>query len=142
MASSTKDPLSPATDGQPSNGRLPIIRDLYDFTAEALGQVKLWLEQQGMNIPLNQVLGIRYLTVSATWDPASISDGATAATTVTLSGATLGDFAVASFSNAVPAGAILAASVTAADTVTVTLFNKTGSALDLASGTLKVGIIR
>jgi hypothetical protein len=125
-----------------NNSSIPRIRSIFDFSAEALGQLKLWLDQNPPIIPLNQVQGIRYLTASKTWDPASVADGAVTNTTVTLLSATLGDFAVASFSLAVPANAILAAAVTAADTVTVTLFNKTGGALDLASGTLKVAIIR
>lgn len=70
------------------------------------------------------------------WDPDAVADGTVTSTTVTVTGAKLGDFALASFSLAVAAGGILAAQVTAADTVTVTLFNKTGSSLDLAAGTL------
>lgn len=73
-----------------------------------------------------------------TYDPPSIADGAMTSTTVTYAGAAIGDKFFAVFSLAVPAGAILDAQVTAADTVTVTLFNKTGGALDLASGTLRV----
>lgn len=74
---------------------------------------------------------------TATWDPALIADGAMTSTTVTVTGAVLGDVAMASFTLAVPAGALLMASVTATDTVTVTLFNKTGGNLDLGSGTLR-----
>jgi hypothetical protein len=73
-----------------------------------------------------------------TWDPANVADGAFTSTTVTVTGAAVGDVVSVGFSVAVPAGAILSGAITAADTATVTLFNKTGGAVDLASGTLKV----
>lgn len=79
---------------------------------------------------------------TATWDPASIADGAVTNTTVTVTGASIGDQCIVGFSNAVPANAFMVGSVTAANTVTVTLFNKTGGNLDLASGTLKVTVIK
>lgn len=126
----------------PNAGPIPKIHSVFDFTAEALEQLAFWFEQRGLKIPLNNLMGLRFFTGSKTWDPANTADGAMTSTTVTLVGATLGDFTLASFSVAVPAGAILASQVTAADTVTVTLFNKTGGALDLASGTLKVGLFR
>ena len=61
----------------------------------------------------------------------------TTSTTVTLTGAVLGDIVVAAFSLAL-GGLRMVAEVTAADTVTVTLINTTAAAIDLASGTLKV----
>lgn len=79
---------------------------------------------------------------SKTWDPPSVAAQAagipgTTATTVTLNGAVVGDLVVAAFSLAL-GGLRLVAEVTAADTVTVTLINTTASAIDLASGTLRV----
>lgn len=84
------------------------------------------------------------LTGSKTHDFASIANGASTNTTVTVTGAALGDFAVASLnvSGGVVAGAGLVASVTAADTVTVTLLNQSGGAVDLASGTLRVLVLK
>lgn len=122
-------------------GKAPKITSIFDFTAETLGQLRLWLE---MNLPVKTLVGIHLVNGSKVWDPASIADGAQTSTTVGVVGATLGDPVVASFvaAGGVPAGAVLSASVTAADTVTVTLFNKTGVALDLASGTLRVVLIR
>lgn len=82
---------------------------------------------------------------SKTHDFANIAtDGANDTTTVTVSGAALGDFAIPSLdvTGGVPAGALLVASVTAANTVTVTLQNETGGALNLGSGTLRVLVIR
>lgn len=74
---------------------------------------------------------------SATYDPPSLADGAGASTTVTATGAALGDFATASFSLSTQ-GITVTANVTAANTVTVRFQNETGGVLDLGSGTLKV----
>lgn len=77
---------------------------------------------------------------SATWDAASIDDGNEVAVDVTVPGAKLGDFALASFSLDV-ADLALDANVTAANTVTAVLGNDTGGAINLASGTLRVKVI-
>lgn len=123
-------------------GEKPVLDNIFQVSDKFLGSLVLYLSASTLRLPLSQVAGITYRSTSTTWNPANIADGAMTSTTVTLSGATLGDIALVSFSVAVPAGAILAASVTAANTVTVTLFNKTGGALDLASGTVKVAILR
>ena len=75
------------------------------------------------------------LTGTATYDPPSIAAGASASTTVTVTGALLGQQAAAAFSLSL-GGLYMTASVTAADTVTVTLVNPTAGTIDLASGTL------
>lgn len=74
---------------------------------------------------------------SKTWDPPSVANREGATTTVTVTGAALGGLAVASWSVALPDGVDLTAKVTAADTVTVTLWNLSGSTQDIASGTLR-----
>jgi hypothetical protein len=74
---------------------------------------------------------------TATWDPATVANGASVSTTVAVSGAALGDFALASFSLDL-AGATLTAYVSAANVVTVLLANLSGAELNLSSGTLKV----
>lgn len=125
----------------PKSSQYPKINSIFDFSAEALEQLSFMLASS-IQVPRSQVIGLRFLTGSATWDPASVADGAATSASLTLPGAALGDVAVPSFSNAITAGAFMVAHVTSADTVTVTLFNKTGSSLDLASGTLKVVIIR
>lgn len=79
-------------------------------------------------------------TGSATWDAASIDDGNEVAQEVTVTGAALGDFAIASHGVDV-ADLVLDAKVTAADTVTAVLANNTGGAIDLASSTLRVVVI-
>ena len=80
------------------------------------------------------------LTGSATWNPSSIADGNEEALEVTVAGAALGDFALASHGADVLDGQ-LTADVTAANTVTVVLSNSTGSAIDVASATLRVAVI-
>lgn len=83
---------------------------------------------------------VKHQTATTTWDAPSVNDGTFTSTTVALTGAAVGDIAHAALSVAVPAGALLGASVTAADTVTVTLVNHSGAPLDLASGTLRVTV--
>ncbi len=72
---------------------------------------------------------------TAVYDPPSISGGGYASTTVTVTGAVLGDIAAASFSLDLQT-VILTSYVSAADTVTVILHNHSGSPIDLGSGTL------
>jgi hypothetical protein len=81
-----------------------------------------------------------HLSGVAVWDPGSIADGAVASTTVTVTGAVVGNTVVVGFTTAVPAGALLVGAVTAPGVVSVTLFNKTGAPLDLASGTVRADV--
>lgn len=78
---------------------------------------------------------------SATWNPAAVAAGSSVSTTVTVSGATLGDLTAASFSLSLQ-GLQIGSYVSAANTVTVTLYNLTGAAVDLASGTLSVWVFQ
>ncbi len=86
---------------------------------------------------INHLLGYEN---SKTWDPGSVADGGDISTTLTVTGAELGDYVIASFSLDVT-DLVLNAQVTAADTVSVVLANNTGSAVDLGSGTLRVKVI-
>ena len=81
------------------------------------------------------------LRASATFDPANLADGAGETTTVTVTGAVLGDFAEASFSLDLQ-GIIMTPSVSAADTVSVRFQNETTGAINLGSGTLRVRVKR
>src|SRR5574340_1155065 len=67
---------------------------------------------------------------TATWDPGSIAVGEKTSTTVTVSGATLGDFVLASFSLDLQE-LILTAYVSADNTVEVVVANLTAAAVDL-----------
>jgi len=78
---------------------------------------------------------------SATWDPGNIADGNEEAKEVTVTGAALGDQAIASFSLDV-LDLALDAQVTAANTVTCVLSNNTGSGIDLAEGTVYVRVFK
>jgi len=81
------------------------------------------------------------LAPSAVWDPGAVANGASVSTTVPVPGAALGDFALASFSLSLQ-GAILSASVSAPNVVTVLLSNLSGGALDLSSGTVRVLVFK
>jgi len=82
-----------------------------------------------------------HIDASATWDPGSIADGDEEAKEVDVVGVALGDFALASFSLDV-SDLVLDAQVTAAGKVTCVLANNTGGAIDLASGTLYIRVIK
>jgi hypothetical protein len=73
-----------------------------------------------------------------TWDPANCPDGSIQVVGVTVTGAAVGMQALASFTSITGAGWILTADITSANNASVTLMNKTGGAVDLASGTLRV----
>lgn len=85
--------------------------------------------------------GITSVIASTTWDPPSIGAGSTAALNVTVTGAVVGDFAVASFSNNIGSLSLTAA-VVSTNTVTVRFSNNSASSIDLASGTLKVLVMK
>ena len=80
------------------------------------------------------------LTGSATYDAASLIDAAGVTTTVTVTGAALGDFAMASL-GVDAAGISVTAYVSAANTVSVRLQNESGGTLDLASTTLRAVVL-
>lgn len=82
-------------------------------------------------------LAVGQASGSATWNPGAIASGSFEAKDVTVSGAALGDYAIASFSLDI-VDLQLSASVTSANTVTCTLYNLTGASVNLDSGTLKV----
>jgi hypothetical protein len=79
--------------------------------------------------------------VTSTWNPASVASGSKVSTTVTVTGAALGDFVLRSFSLDVQELSFTA-DVSATNTVEVVLANLTGSAVDLGSGTLKVAVLK
>lgn len=83
------------------------------------------------------------LKATATWNPAATAatQGAEVTTTVTVAGAVVGDAVVVSHSSALGA-AVLRGDVTAPNTVTVRLVNTTAVAVDLATGTLKVIVLK
>lgn len=81
----------------------------------------------------------RPLSGSETKDWGSLVDGAGASEDVTVQGAALGDFCVASMSVDV-VDIVVTCNVTAANVATVRLQNETTGTVDLASGTLRVRV--
>lgn len=88
-----------------------------------------------------RVTGLAPIEGTATYDPPSLADGAGATTTVTVTGAALGDMAAASFSLAT-SGIIITAWVSATNTVSVRFQNESGGVLDIGSGTLKAWVLK
>jgi hypothetical protein len=68
-----------------------------------------------------------------TWNPGTIANGASASKDTTITGASLGDFTVASFNTSL-GGCSISSYVKAADTVTVVVTNNTGSPITFSSG--------
>lgn len=81
------------------------------------------------------------ISAELTWDPGSIADGDEVATNVEVTGAELGDYAIASFSLDV-GDLVLDAQVTSSSYVSCVLSNNTGGAVDLSEGTLYVRVFR
>jgi len=75
-----------------------------------------------------------------TWNIADLAAGAEASTDVTVPGAAMGDFVLASMGIDLEQGALLA-NVRAANTVEVTYINNSVDPSDLASTTLRVKVI-
>lgn len=86
-------------------------------------------------------LAVGQLKTTTTWDASSIAVGGMEAKDVTVTGAALGDFALASL-NVDVTDLTLSATVTAANTVTVVLANNTAAAVNLASATLAVLVFK
>jgi hypothetical protein len=100
-------------------------KDLHDWL------YNLWIKLQDDHFYASEV-----------WNPGNVADGEMVSNDVTVTGAVLGDFAIASFSLDV-ADLVLDAQVTAANTVTVTLTNDgIGAGVDLTEGTVYVRVFR
>jgi hypothetical protein len=79
---------------------------------------------------------------SATWNPASLDDGAgETSSSVTVTGAALGDFCISSAPYDMQ-GIVATCYVDAADSAKIRIQNETGGTIDLASGTWRVRIIK
>lgn len=78
---------------------------------------------------------------SVTYDPPSVSANSATSTDVTLASAQLGDMVMVSFSTSL-GGMYLVGSISVAGQVHVEFRNPTSSAIDLASGTLRVSVIK
>lgn len=84
--------------------------------------------------------GAGVLVGSATFDGANNADGVGQTSTITVTGARVGDFALVSFGVDLQ-GQTVTAYVSANDTVSFRLQNESGGALDLASTTVRAFVI-
>jgi hypothetical protein len=84
--------------------------------------------------------GARELVAESAWDPPSIAAGGTTQLNVTVAGARPGDFVQAAFS--VATTLTFQAQVSAQDTVTVVIWNRTAAAVDIGAGTVRVRVVK
>lgn len=116
---------------------------VYELGAPASGAVIASVDpttEKATSSTLTQLLTSVALTGTATWDAGSIDDGNEEAAEITVTGAALGDFVLLSHGVDV-ADLALTGQVTAANTVTATLLNNTGGAIDLASTTVRAVVL-
>lgn len=83
---------------------------------------------------------IKVLSGSASWNPANITTGGSTTTTITVTGAALGDLVEAISFDVSLNGTALSGYVSTANTVTAVLVNNTGTDKDLAAGTVRVRV--
>lgn len=105
------------------------------FIAAARANTENWIVEG--TTPADTGIVSKFHKGSVTYDPPSIAAGSSISTTVTVTGAVVGDIARASFSNSL-GGLTLTAYVSSSNNVTVVFANNTGAAIDLASGTVSV----
>jgi hypothetical protein len=84
----------------------------------------------------------KFLSDTATLDFPSIAAGASQTLTVTVNGAATGDAVIATPPATLPNGLVPIAYVSSADTVTIRLNNVTASAIDPASASWQVNVIK
>jgi hypothetical protein len=85
--------------------------------------------------------GATTTAATVTWNPGAIASLSSASTTVTVPGAAFGDMALSSLTIS-QAGLLLDEYVSAANVITVSLFNPTAGTITPASSTLKVLVFR
>lgn len=114
----------------------------------ATGRIELYNYLNGIAQDLNAIASStgQGLRATASWDPGAISSTTQATTTLTVTGAALGDFVVASFDSATSTDAwVFSGKVSAADTVMVTLFvpdGGDGASLNLTTSTIYAKVFK
>lgn len=128
-----------AVNGETVNGRTAITL----FPSQQYQGYRILCVDGETGTWVAQPAGLNFIqSASVTWNPANLANNGTPeTTTVTVTGAIVGDFVDLSFSQDLK-GCILMGRVTAADTVTAYLVNATGSAQDVANGTLRALVWR
>jgi hypothetical protein len=116
-----------------SGGYGPVISGTYALLEHdmTIGAVKLTAASATLK---------RHFTGTAAPDFTSIAAGTTAETTITVTGAAVGDDATAHPNSAPEAGLMWAATVTAANTVTLRLANVTSGAIDPVARTWRINV--
>ena len=110
------------------------------FNADSATPTRLRAEPYAVDLAAKTIkfkLLADVLTGSTTWDAGNLVDGAGESKDVTVTGAALGDFAVASLGVDI-VDMLVTCNVTATNTATIRIQNETGGAVDLASTTARV----
>lgn len=79
---------------------------------------------------------------TATWDPSTITSSSYEAKSITVPGAAVGDFVLASHNKILTNDLMISGNVSAADTVQILIFNPSAGDVDLDSGTLYVLVFK
>jgi hypothetical protein len=87
-------------------------------------------------------INLTYLDANAVYDPPSVANGAQTTTTVAVPGAVFGDFVLPPSLSISAAGMEVSGFISAADVVTLIYQNTSGGALDLASHTVYVRVMK
>jgi len=132
----------------PGRFELPHFDDAYDGPKmrDLVGRLTAFLSGLRPNGTL--IVGggraiTKFFGATVTWDPANVANGSQVTTTVTVTGVKLASYniAMAGFNKDLQ-GMRLTAYVSADNTATVVLRNDTGGAINLAEGSLTVGVWR
>lgn len=124
----------------------PAVTQSYAFGEDPKNDVT-WLERQFGNLSryldsLRQAITTSVIRSDAVaWTPGLIANGSQAQTTVSVLGARFRMTAHAALDTALPAGTFIAAAVTAADVVTVTIGNLSGGNATPTAGNLRVEVL-
>lgn len=111
------------------------------INTNGLTSVAFW-ENRG-TVSGSDVIGTpvaKHLSATATYDPPNVTSGSQTSTTITVTGAAVGDVANCGHSTITADLWQIACYVSAADTVRVVLKNHSGGAIDAASGTLRADV--
>lgn len=57
----------------------PVVMSIFDFSAEALGELKTWLEQNPPFVPVTQIIGFSQFTAQIATDPSLAAENGTSA---------------------------------------------------------------
>jgi hypothetical protein len=123
-----------------SNCRYAVVGVLGGAANAVVRSVRLYAPLLHNPPVIARTWGRRVLFYSEDWDPPNLSSGATASNNFTVTGAVPGDMVMVS---ATPATTLpYFANVSATNTVTVVVWNRTGSAVDMPNTTWRFNIVK